>query len=224
MVVAETRGPSFSHMPKRMTICLAVAVTFSRSFAAPVVISLKTISSAARPPSVMAVVAAPRWVVRNLSSVGQRDRVAERLAAGDDRDLVDRVGVLEEVGDERVAHLVVRVIAAPSPHDPGLLLRAGDHAHDALFELVLVDLALALARGQQGGLVDEVGQVGAGEARRLAGERVEVDLLGQRLAARVDLEDLRRPLRSGRSTTTWRSKRPGRSRAGRGCRGGWWRR
>src|SRR5438874_1695615 len=78
-------------MPKRMTICLAVAVTFSRSLDAPVVISPKTISSAARP---------------------------------------------------------------------------------------------------QGGLVDEVGEIGAGEARRLAGERVEVDDLRQRLAARVHLEDL----------------------------------
>ena len=38
----------------------------------------------------------------------QRDRVAERLAARDHGDLVDRVGVLEEVGDERVAHLVER--------------------------------------------------------------------------------------------------------------------
>ena len=38
----------------------------------------------------------------------ERDRVAERLAAGDDRDLVD-VGVLVEVvADEGVAHLVVR--------------------------------------------------------------------------------------------------------------------
>ena len=37
-----------------MTICFDVLVTFSRSFAAPVVTSLKTISSAARPPSVIA--------------------------------------------------------------------------------------------------------------------------------------------------------------------------
>jgi hypothetical protein len=34
-------------------------VTFSRSFAAPVVTSLKTISSAARPPSVIA-----SWFIR----------------------------------------------------------------------------------------------------------------------------------------------------------------
>ena len=40
-------------------------------------------------------------------------------------------------------------------------------------------------------------EVGAGEARGLAGERVEVDLLGQRLAARVDLEDLRAALAVG---------------------------
>jgi hypothetical protein len=37
----------------------------------------------------------------------QRDRVAQGLTAGDDRDLVDRVGVLEVVADDRVAHLVV---------------------------------------------------------------------------------------------------------------------
>ena len=50
----RTRGPSFSLIPKRMTICFEVAVTFSMSFAAPVVISWKTSSSAARPPSVIA--------------------------------------------------------------------------------------------------------------------------------------------------------------------------
>ena len=50
----RTRGPSFSDIPKRMTICFDTAVTFSRSFAAPVVISWKTSSSAARPPSVIA--------------------------------------------------------------------------------------------------------------------------------------------------------------------------
>jgi hypothetical protein len=37
-----------------MIICFAVEVTFSRSFAAPVVTSLNTSSSAARPPSVAA--------------------------------------------------------------------------------------------------------------------------------------------------------------------------
>jgi hypothetical protein len=49
----------------------AVSVTFSRSFEAPVVISPNTISSAARPPSVIAIVSASSArVVRNLSSAG----------------------------------------------------------------------------------------------------------------------------------------------------------
>ena len=54
-----------------MTIAFAVAVTFSMSFDAPVVISPKTISSAARPPSVIAMesVSSAR-VVRKRSSVG----------------------------------------------------------------------------------------------------------------------------------------------------------
>ena len=51
----STRGPSFSLIPKRMIICFAVCVTFSRSFAAPVVTSWNTSSSAARPPSVIAI-------------------------------------------------------------------------------------------------------------------------------------------------------------------------
>ncbi len=38
-----------------MIIDFEVEVTFSRSFAAPVVTSWKTISSAARPPSVIAI-------------------------------------------------------------------------------------------------------------------------------------------------------------------------
>src|SRR5881397_169453 len=58
-------------MPKRITICFAVAVTFSRSFDAPVVTSPNTISSAARPPSVIAIVSdSSARVVRNLSSLG----------------------------------------------------------------------------------------------------------------------------------------------------------
>ena len=97
----------------------------------------------------------------------------------------------QHVADDRVADLVVGGDQALLlGHHPGLLLGAGDHAHDPLLELVHRDLALARAGGEQRRLVDQVGEVGAGEAGRLAGERVEVDLLRQRLAAGVDLEDL----------------------------------
>ena len=58
-------------MPKRITICFAVAVTFSMSLEAPVVISPKTSSSAARPPSVIAIVSfSSARVVRKRSSCG----------------------------------------------------------------------------------------------------------------------------------------------------------
>src|SRR5215211_3714403 len=121
----------------------------------------------------------------------QGDRVAERLAARDHGDLVDRVRVVEVVGDERVAHLVERRHPALLlGHDAGLLLRARDHAHDPLLQLEVVDLALALAGGEQSGLVHEVLEVGARESGRLPGQHVEVDLLRERLAARVHLEDL----------------------------------
>ena len=54
-----------------MIICLAMLVAFSMSLAAPVVMSPKTTSSAARPPSVMARLSmSSLLVVRNLSSVG----------------------------------------------------------------------------------------------------------------------------------------------------------
>src|SRR5256714_4763093 len=120
----------------------------------------------------------------------QRDREAERLAAGDDRDLVDRVGVLEVVADERVAHLVVgRDLALVLREEPRLLLRAGHDAHDPLLQLLLLDDLLAAPRREQRRLVDEVREVGAGEAGRAGGERTEIDLGCEGLALRVHLED-----------------------------------
>ena len=71
------------------------------------------------------------------------------------------------------------------------------------------DLLLGAAGGQQRGLVDEVGEVGAGEARRPPREHVEVGVRRQRLPAAWTLRIAWRPSRSGRSTTIWRSKRPG---------------
>ena len=98
---------------------------------------------------------------------------------------------VQVVADEGVAHLVVGGdLALGLRQQPGLLLRAGDHAHDPFLQLLLVDQLLAAAGGQQRSLVDEIGQVGAREPRRAGGERVQVDLPRQRLALRVHLEDL----------------------------------
>ena len=51
-----------------------------------------------------------------------------------------------------------------------------------------------MAGGHQGRLVQRVGQVGTGKARRALGNLPQVGVGGQRLAAGVDLEDRQPPL------------------------------
>ena len=68
----------------------------------------------------------------------------------------------------------------------------GAHHHLVLgvLELLHGDEALVAARRHQGRLVDEVHQVGAGEARRAARQHLEVDIRRQRHVADMDLQDL----------------------------------
>ena len=73
--------------------------------------------------------------------------------------------------------------------DPALALRPGDDAVDRLGQLVAADRLAVLARGQDRRLVDQVLQIGAGESRRLPRQTLDRDVLLERLAARVDLED-----------------------------------
>src|SRR5207248_2117296 len=58
-----------------------------------------------------------------------------------------------------------------------------------LADVVGCDLAALAADRQQRGLVDDVGQVGAGEAGRAVGDVLPVDLTGDGLVAGVDPED-----------------------------------
>ena len=74
--------------------------------------------------------------------------------------------------------------------DAAPALRSGDHAVDRLVELGHADGLLVAARGQDGGLVDEVREIGAREAGRATRERLDVDRLVERLALDVDLQDL----------------------------------
>ena len=100
------------------------------------------------------------------------------------------IGVGQHVADERVTGLVVRDdLLLLLGDESALALGTGDDALDGLVELDHVDLLLAVPRGEERRLVHEVREVGAGEARSPACERLEVDVLGERLAPRVDLED-----------------------------------
>ncbi len=122
--------------------------------------------------------------------LGEVDGNAESHAAGDDGDLVERVGVLAQGGDEGVTGLVVggdALLFVREEH--GLAL--GTH-HDLVlryFEVVHVDRFAVVAGGGEGGLVDHVGEVGAGEARCATSEDVEVDVFGHGDLAGVNLED-----------------------------------
>ena len=101
--------------------------------------------------------------------VGRLERHAERPAAGDDRDLPHRVGPGMSMPEQGVAGLVVGGPLA-------LLGRQHDAArrpeHDLLErvgEVGLLHPLVVAAGGDEGGLVDEVLQVGADHARASTG-------------------------------------------------------
>ena len=123
--------------------------------------------------------------------LGHLHGVAKGLAAAHDRDLVHRVGVLEHVADKCMAALVERNDAALLLGDyTALALGAGDHALHGLLNLVLADLLLVPARGEKRGLVHEVCEVCAGEARRDLGDCGKVHRAVKGLVARVHAQDL----------------------------------
>ncbi len=99
--------------------------------------------------------------------------------------------LVQVVTDDRVAELVVgRDLPLLLRKEARPLLRPRDHPHDPFLELVLLDHLLSAASGQEGSLVDEVGEIRTGEPGRAGCEGVEVDLGRERLALRVHLEDL----------------------------------
>ena len=117
--------------------------------------------------------------------LGQVERVAERLAARDDRDAVDLLHRGQHLRAERVARLVVGHHALLVLGDHAARLHAGDHALERGLEVRGEDLRAVLAAGEDRGLVADVGQVGAGQAAGLARDHLEVHVLRQRLVARV---------------------------------------
>ncbi len=87
-------------------------------------------------------------------------------------------------------------------HALGLTLRAGLNAVDGLVDGAVVDQLGAGTGAQQRGLVEHVGQIGAGEARRAHGDHVQIDVRHERLAFGVHLQDRLAAFEIGRSTGT----------------------
>ena len=98
--------------------------------------------------------------------------------------------VAHQVRHQRVAGLVVGEDALLLLADDAALLEAGDDALHRRLELGLADAVEVAAAGEDRRLVADVREVGAGETGGLARDGVEVDVVRERLAARVDLEDL----------------------------------
>ncbi len=116
---------------------------------------------------------------------------AERAATRDDRDLVQRVGLRHVQRDQGVARLVIGgELLLLVRHGHRTPLGAHQHLVLGVLEVGHGDQALADARGAQRRLVDEVGEIGTGEARRAARQHARIDVGRQRHLAHVDLEDL----------------------------------
>ncbi len=145
-------------------------------------------------------------------------RVAERAEpALHDRDLVDRV---------RCPGATVATIAWPDSwyatisrsfvaHHALLLEARRSAGRSPRRSPRIVTDGVVLARGQQRRLVHQVREVGAGKAGGPRRHDLEVDVGAPSFTLRVWIRRTSsRPFTSGLSTSTCRSKRPGRSRAG----------
>ena len=131
--------------------------------------------------------------------LGQVAGVAAGHSARDDRDLMYRIVAGNMRGDQRVARLVERDhLALAADQQAALALRPGHHAIDGFLDFGLGDSLLAAPRSEDRRLVEQVGQLRAGEAGRLLGDRAQVDFFCERLAAHMHGQDLFAPLHVGR--------------------------
>jgi len=131
--------------------------------------------------------------------LGRREKreAAGAVRAGNNGHLGDAVVARRERRHDRVARLVPRdellalarrvlVLEALRRR----LLHADLQAVDREVDLVEGDDLLLAARGDDGRLVHEVLEGRAGEADGPGGDRIQIDVRGERLVAAVDLEDL----------------------------------
>ena len=124
----------------------------------------------------------------------QEHRHAEGAAPWHDGDLVELVVFRHAAPDDGVARLVVGGVAPLLlRHDHRFALGAHHDLVLGLLEIVHVHEPLAEPCGEKRGLVDDVLQVGAAEARRAARDHGRIDVFRDRHVAHVHLHDLLAP-------------------------------
>ena len=114
---------------------------------------------------------------------------AQRTAAGDDRHFVNAIGTRHDPGQQGVARFVNRGHPFFLAGQHVVALGAHQHAVAGVLEVVHVDLVLAVARRPQGGFVDQVADVGAGQSDGAAGQPIQIDVVCQWNIAHVDFEN-----------------------------------
>ena len=148
--------------------------------------------SAARPPSSTAMRFSSSSLRHQEAIFGRPlDGVAERAdPARDDRDLVHRVLSGQRHGHDRVAQFVIGDDAAFLRNEqPVLLLQAGNDPFDRCGEIRQMHAVGAAPRRQQRRLVDQIGEIGAGKARRQFGDLLGIDIGRQHRLFQMHLQD-----------------------------------
>ena len=120
----------------------------------------------------------------------QLDRDAQSLPTRDHRHFVHGIALGDRLHHQGVADLVIGDDRLLFRRDhPATLFRPSHHAKAGLLQLESADRHFLVARRQDGGLVQEIGEVGARETGRLPRHDVEVDVLGERLVRGVEAQD-----------------------------------
>ena len=117
------------------------------------------------------------------------DRDAECVAVGEQADLFDLALVAMDAAADRVADLVGRDDRTLTLVHRPAAGRADGNLQPARVDVGRSDRHGAASGRDDRGLVEQVAQLGAGEAVGAARQRVEIDLGRERLAHRVDRQD-----------------------------------
>ena len=118
------------------------------------------------------------------------ESISECASGGDNGDLAHRVERGQNVRDNRMTRLVIRRFFLLLRLDAVVFLR---HTHDNLrgrfLDIGISDKRLALARGEQRRLVQEVGEIGTGETDGSLRYTLKVNISLKGLVARMNLKD-----------------------------------
>ena len=138
---------------------------------------------------------------------------------------MDRVGVGQHIGEHGVAALVERhPLLLGVGQDQALAALAHEHPVPGRLEVLVLDDLGPAAHRVQGGLVDQVGQVGSAHARGAAGHLAEVDGRVDPLVLAVDLQDGEPLVEVGERHHDLAVEAPGPEDGGiEDVRAGWWR-